>query len=71
MCAADEDIEAIVEEAHTKPMSDQAGGHGVEDLAQGEAAGTRYRDDHLFEVGGATIRKPLQMSPLGVDVNRR
>lgn len=67
MRAADEDLEAIVEEAYTKPMSDQAGGHGVEDLAQGEAAGARYRDDHLFEVGGATIGKPLQMRTLGVD----
>ncbi|NLS08353.1 hypothetical protein HGP14_34815 [Rhizobium sp. P32RR-XVIII] len=39
MRASDEDIEAIVEHANPQPMSNQAGRHGVEDLAQGEAAG--------------------------------
>lgn len=32
MRAADEDFEAIVEEAHAQPVSDQAGRHGVETL---------------------------------------
>lgn len=48
-------------------MADQAGRHGVEELAQREAAGARYGDDDLFEVGGATIGKSLQMRALGID----
>jgi hypothetical protein len=38
-------------------VSDQTGRHGVEDLAQGEAAGARHRDDHLFEVARAGLAK--------------
>lgn len=67
MRPADEDLEAIIEQPDAKPMSDQAGRHSVEDLAQGEAAGARHRDDHLFEVGGAAVGKFLQMQALGVD----
>ncbi|MNL26315.1 hypothetical protein D3C87_1478320 [compost metagenome] len=67
MRAADEDVEAIVKQTHTQPVADQAGGDGVEDLAQGEAAGAGHRDDHLFEVGRAAIGKGLQMRALGID----
>lgn len=42
MRAADEDVEAIIEQTHRQPMADQTRRHGVEDLAQGEAAGARY-----------------------------
>lgn len=48
-------------------MSDQAGRHSSEDLAQGEAADARHRDDHLFEVGGAAVGKFLQMRALSVN----
>jgi hypothetical protein len=36
--AADEDVQPIVERAHPEPVADQARGHGVEHLAQREAA---------------------------------
>jgi hypothetical protein len=39
MGAAEEHLEPIVEEADAQAMADQAGGHGVEHLAQPEAAG--------------------------------
>src|SRR5690606_19689500 len=67
MCAADKDLEPIVEEAHTQPVPDQTGRYSVEHLAQGEAACTRYRDDHLFEVRRAPIGELLQMSSFGID----
>lgn len=52
-------------------MADQARWHRVEHLAQGEAAGRRHADDHLFVVRGAAIGQLLQhhafaIDPLGV-----
>ena len=38
MRAADEDVQPIVEEAHPEAVTDQARRHGVEHLAQREAA---------------------------------
>lgn len=67
MRAADEDVEAIVKQTHTQPMADRAGGHGVEDFAQCEAAGARHGDDHLLEVGCAALGKCLQMRALDID----
>lgn len=42
-------------------MADQAGRHGVEDFAQGEATGPGHRDDNLFEVRGPPLGQRLQM----------
>lgn len=50
MRAADEELQAVVINADPKPVADQAGGDGVEDLAQGEAAGAGDGDDNLLEV---------------------
>ena len=52
-------------------MADQPRRRGVENTAQDEAAARRYRDDLLFEVGGAALRQrrkpgPLQLDPLAV-----
>ena len=67
MGAADEDVEPIVEEAHPEPVADQARGHGVEHLAQREAA--RGGDAHadLLVVGRAPVRQILQFGALNVD----
>lgn len=67
LCSSDKDPKAIIEQADTKPMSDQAGGNSVEDLAQGEAAGPRYGDDHLLEVAGSLVWKFLQLRAFGID----
>jgi hypothetical protein len=42
-------------------VADQAGWHGVEDLAQGEAAGSGHRDDNLFKVSRSSLGQRLQM----------
>lgn len=65
MRPADEDRETILEEAHAQYVANQAGWHGVEDLAQGEAACARR--GHLLEVHGAPFEKLLRMRALGVD----
>lgn len=67
MRPADEDLETIVEETHAQFVANQAGWHGVEELAQGEAAGARHGDSHLLEVRSAAFGKLLQMRALGVD----
>jgi hypothetical protein len=48
-------------------MADQARGHGVEDLAQGETAAGGDGDDGLLEVAAPPVGQSLQMLPLGVD----
>ena len=48
-------------------MADQAGRHGVEDLAQGEAARPGHSDNNLLEVRGPALRQRLQMGPLCID----
>lgn len=67
MRAADEELQAIVIEPDPEPVADQAGGDGVEDLAQGEAAGAGDSDYNLLEVGGASLGKLLQMRAFGLD----
>jgi hypothetical protein len=67
MRPADEDHKTIVEETYAQPVANQAGWHGVEDLAQGEATGARHGDSHLLKVRGAALGKLLQMRALGVD----
>lgn len=57
----------VIEQAHPQPMPDQTEGHGVEDLAQGEAASARDADDHILEIGAAPSRKVLQMGSFGRD----
>lgn len=61
MRPADEDLETIVEETHAQPVANQAGWQGVEDLAQGEAAGARHGDSHLLEVRGAPLEAPCAL----------
>jgi hypothetical protein len=39
MGAADEDIESVIIETNPEPVSNQAGGHGIEYLAKREPAG--------------------------------
>ena len=67
MGAADEDVEPVVVEAHAQAMADQARGHGVEHLAQREAA--RGGDAHaeFLIVGGAPIGQFPKLSALDID----
>ena len=48
-------------------MADQAGWHGVEDLAQGEAARPGHRNDNLLEVRGPALWQRLQMGSLCIN----
>src|SRR5690606_21146534 len=65
--AADEDIETIIIKAHTQPVADKPGRHGVKDLAQGEAAAARDPHYDLLEVAGAHLRQWLQHGAFGID----
>lgn len=65
--ATHEDIKPIIIKAHPQPVADQAGWHGVEDLAQGEAPGARDRNDHLLEVCRAVRGQGLKMGTLRCD----
>ena len=67
MRATDEHVAAIVIEAHPQLVADQPRRHGVEYLAQGEAAGRRHADDHFLVVRGAEIRQRLQSGALVID----
>ena len=56
MDAADEDIEPIIVDAHPEPVSDQAGGHGIEYLAERETAGGCDAHADLLIVRRASVR---------------
>ena len=61
------DLEAIVVEADTQPVANEARGHAIEDLAQDEATRGGHGDDGLLVVGGAPARQLLQCRPFEVD----
>ena len=65
--AAEIDLEAIVIEADTQPVADQARGHAIEHLAQDEAAGGGHGDDGLLVIGGAPVRQLLQCRAFELD----
>ena len=67
MRAAEEDLEPVVVEAHPQPVTDEARGHGVEDVPQHEAAGGGHRDHRLLAVLGPPVRQWPQHGALGVD----
>ena len=67
MRAADEHIEPIVVETHPEPMADQARGHGVEHLAQGEAASGCDACGDFLVIGGAAAGKRLQFGAFALD----
>src|SRR5271167_3040553 len=48
MRAADKQVEPVITQTHAQPMADEAGGNGVEDLAQREAARRGDSDDRLL-----------------------
>ena len=66
--AADEALEAIVVDPQLEAMADQARGHGVEHLAQDEAAARGHQHGGLVEVGGAPGRRRAELGPL--ELNR-
>src|SRR6478735_7847515 len=65
--AADEQVQPVVEQAHPEPMADQARGHGVEHLAQREAARGGDADADFLVIGGALARQGLQFGAFEVD----
>ena len=67
MAAADEDVEAVVVEAHAQTMADQARGHGVEHLAQAEAAGRGDAHADLLVVARAPLGQAAEDGALAVD----
>ena len=67
MGAADEDIEPVIVEAHPEPVSNQARGHGVEYLAEREAAGGCDAHADLLIVRRAPVRQILQFGALNID----
>ena len=67
MRAAEEDLEAVVVDAHPQPVADQARGHGVEDAPEHEAAGRGDGDHGLFAILGPPGRQRPQHGALGVD----
>ena len=56
MDAADEDIEPIIVDAHPEPVSDQAGGHGIEYLAERETTGGCDAHADLLIIRRAPVR---------------
>ena len=64
---AQEQRKAVVVEAHAQAMPDQARGHGVEHLAQGEAARAGDAYDRLLVVAAPVSGQHLQRGPLTVD----
>ena len=65
--AAEEHLEPIVVEADAQAMADQARGHGVEHLAQREAARRGDADRHLLVVAGPPLWQSLEGRPFAVD----
>lgn len=54
---AQQQLQPVVIEPNAHPMPDQPGGHGVEDLAQREAARRGDADEGLLVVAGARRRR--------------
>jgi hypothetical protein len=65
---AEEALEAVVVEPHVQAVADQLRRHGVEHLAQQEAAAGGDLDGGLVEVGGAPPRQRPEMTTLEVDL---
>ena len=65
--AANEQLETIVEEPDPQAVADQPRRHGVEHLAQGEAAQRGDDGDRLLVVAGPAVRQRLEDSALGLD----
>ena len=65
--AADEHVQAIVVEAHSQPVADQARGHGVEHLAQPEASRRADADRYVLVVGRAAVGQAPEVRTLGLD----
>ncbi len=70
MRTADEDVEAVIVEAHAQAVADQARGHGVEHLAQAEPAGRGDAHADLLVVARAPLGQSSQGGPLAVDALR-
>ena len=64
---ADEDRQPVVMEAHPEAVTDQARRHGVEHLAEKEAAGGGDAHAHLLVVGAPSAGKPPEFGALDVD----
>ena len=67
MRTADEQVEAIVVEPHPQTMTNQARGHRVEYLAQGEAAGGGDLHDNLLVIRSAAVRQVRERGAFAVD----
>ena len=65
--APDEDVEAVIIQADTQTVPDQAGWDRVEHLAQREAARGGDCDKNLFVIGGPNVRQRLQELAFGID----
>ena len=65
---ADQNVETIIVQPDAQAMADEAGGHGVEHLLEGEGARGGDGHDRLLEVAAAPWRQRLQGRPLGLDV---
>ncbi|KTS04288.1 hypothetical protein SB3_24310 [Methylobacterium radiotolerans] len=67
MRTADEDVEAVIVEAHARGVADQARGYGVEHLAQAEPAGRGDAHADLLVVARAPLRQSRQDGTLAID----
>jgi hypothetical protein len=65
--AAEEALEAVVVDAQLEAVADQARRHGVEHLAQDEAAARGHQHGGLVEVGGALRRQRAKGRALELD----
>ena len=63
---AEETFEPVVIQPHAKPMADQARGHRIEHLLEGEPAGRGDGDDRLFVIRGPMCRQRLQGRPFEI-----
>ena len=64
---AEEAFQPVVVEAHAQAVADEGGGHGVEDVAQAEAAAAGDGDEGLLGGAGALRRQVHEVGPLGLD----
>ena len=61
--AAEEALQPVIIQPHPQPVANQARRHGIEDVAQQEAAVAGDKDHRILVVGGAARRQGPQFRP--------
>ena len=67
VAGAEEALEPVIVEAHAQALTDQPGRHGIEHLAQDEAAGGCDLNEAFLVVDGAVDRQVLESSTFDID----